>query len=138
MKCPYCNTEHPEFMQYCPNTGQRLQKVFKCSNCGNSNIPYGAKFCPKCGNLLKSPDKENIRNFARSGTQKPSKKSFYSGSTLDLVLDIIGAIFCIIIGIIPGIILLFMGDLLGIILIILSTIIGGVRFLARKDFYHFK
>lgn len=134
MKCPYCNTEHPEFMQYCPNTGQRLQKVFKCSNCGNSNIPYGAKFCPKCGNLLKSPDKENIRNFVRSGTQKPSIKSFYSGSTEDLVLDIILAIFCII----TCIICLFTDVLFGIIVIIFFTILGGVRFFARKDYYHFK
>ena len=113
MKCPYCNTEHPESMQYCPNTGQRLQKVFKC------------------------PDKENIREFVRGGTQKPSKKSMYSGTTSDLMFDIIAAILCVV-GVISGIIVLSIGELWGLILLIGFSLIGAGRIWARKDFYHFK
>ena len=137
MKCPYCNTEHPESMQDCPNTGQRLQKVFKCPNCGNSDIPDGSRFCPNCGNILKSPDKENIREFVRGGTQKPSKKSMYSGTTSDLMFDIIAAILCVV-GVISGIIVLSIGELWGLILLIGFSLIGAGRIWARKDFYHFK
>ena len=137
MKCQYCNTEHPESMQYCPNTGQRLLNVLKCSNCGNSDIPSGSRFCPKCGNLLKSPDKENIREFVRAGTQGPSKKGIYSGSPSDLIFDIMAAILCVV-GVISGIIVLSMWELWGVISLIGFSLIGAGRIWARKDFYHFK
>lgn len=113
MKCPYCNAEHPESMQYCPQSGQRLQNALKCPNCDNSDIPSGSRFCPKCGNLLKSPDKVNIREFVRAGTQKPSKMGIYSGSPSDLIFDIIAAILCVV-GVISGIIALSMGELWGL------------------------
>lgn len=137
MKCPYCNAEHPESMQYCPQSGQRLQNALKCPNCDNSDIPSGSRFCPKCGNLLKSPDKENIREFVRTGTQKPSKMGIYSGSPSDLIFDIIAAILCVV-GVISGIIALSMGELWGLILLIGCSLLGAGRMWARKDFYHFK
>lgn len=137
MKCPYCNTEHPESMQYCPQSGQRLQNALKCPNCGSSDIPSGSRFCPKCGNLLKSPDKENIREFLGAGTQNPSKKDIYSGSPSDLIFDIMAAIFCVV-GVIAGIIALSMGELWGLILLIGCSLLGAGRIWARKDFYHFK
>lgn len=137
MRCPHCNAEHPESMHYCPNTGQHLQNVLKCPKCGNSDIPSGSRFCPKCGTLLKSPDKENIREFVRAGTQEPSKKGIYSGSPSDLIFDIMAAILCVV-GVISGIIVLSMGELWGLISLIGFSLIGAGRIWARKDFYHFK
>lgn len=77
MKCLYCNTEHPSSMLYCPNTGQRLEHIVSCPNCGNSNIPSSARYCPNCGNVLKSPDKENIREFVSGGRKLPNKKHIH-------------------------------------------------------------
>ena len=46
MKCPHCNQEHPNTMNFCPNTGQKLYtKENKCTICGNTNVSMNDVFC---------------------------------------------------------------------------------------------
>jgi formylglycine-generating enzyme required for sulfatase activity/DNA-directed RNA polymerase subunit RPC12/RpoP len=59
MKCPYCSNEHPDYAQFCPITGKKLQDLQKnggdtssdyinCPNCSNPII-LGTQICGYCG-----------------------------------------------------------------------------------------
>lgn len=52
MKCPSCQFENPEDMQFCGECGAKLESI--CPNCNSSN-PSQFKFCGKCGNSLQEP-----------------------------------------------------------------------------------
>jgi class 3 adenylate cyclase/ribosomal protein L40E len=52
MKCPECQFENPEEMQFCGKCGAILETI--CSQCNFSNPPQFA-FCGKCGNDLSLP-----------------------------------------------------------------------------------
>ncbi|MDR9459851.1 MAG: adenylate/guanylate cyclase domain-containing protein, partial [Dehalococcoidia bacterium] len=49
MKCPQCQFENPESMQFCGKCGAKLEKT--CPQC-NSSSPPEYKFCGKCGHAL--------------------------------------------------------------------------------------
>ena len=44
--CPKCKTEMPPNTKFCPNCGNKMQA--SCPKC-NVDIPQGTKFCPECG-----------------------------------------------------------------------------------------
>jgi len=46
MKCPKCQFENREEVNFCEECGAKLELV--CPNCG-VGIPIGRKFCGKCG-----------------------------------------------------------------------------------------
>ena len=48
MKCPYCDQEHAEFEQVCPNTGKSIGGQMYCLYCGE-RVEAGWVECPKCG-----------------------------------------------------------------------------------------
>jgi class 3 adenylate cyclase len=52
MKCPKCQFENPEEMQFCVECGGKLE--INCPGCGFGNSPT-FKFCGKCGHDLKQP-----------------------------------------------------------------------------------
>ena len=49
MKCPKCQFENPEAMQFCGKCGAKLEKI--CPQCNYSN-PSDFRFCGKCGDDL--------------------------------------------------------------------------------------
>jgi predicted amidophosphoribosyltransferase len=51
MKCPNCQTELPDGMQFCGVCGASLQIKNTCPQCGYDNPP-DFKFCGKCGKPL--------------------------------------------------------------------------------------
>lgn len=51
MLCPYCQQEHPNTTQVCPNTGLALGQLVRCTNCGQPARP-GARYCAHCGQPL--------------------------------------------------------------------------------------
>lgn len=64
MKCPFCNQEHPDGYQFCPNTGKKIELQFqacineRCESYGKFVLPLDAKFCPQCGSLLNIPSRK--------------------------------------------------------------------------------
>lgn len=62
MKCPHCGQEHPDSFQFCPKTGndiQRNEEFLGCSNIecpdfGKRVLPLDSKFCPTCGAAVSS------------------------------------------------------------------------------------
>ena len=48
MKCPYCDQEHAESVEVCPNTGKSIRGQMYCLNCGEK-VEAGWVECPKCG-----------------------------------------------------------------------------------------
>ena len=49
MKCPQCQFENPEGMQFCGQCGAKLEKT--CPQCNSPN-PSEFEFCGKCGHAL--------------------------------------------------------------------------------------
>ena len=47
--CPKCKTEMPPNTKFCPNCGNKMQA--SCPKC-NADIPPGTKFCPECGEKI--------------------------------------------------------------------------------------
>lgn len=52
MKCPQCQFENPEAMQFCGKCGAKLENI--CPQCNSSN-PSDFRFCGKCGHDLTQP-----------------------------------------------------------------------------------
>jgi len=52
MKCPKCEFENPETMQFCGKCGAKLENI--CPQCHSSN-PSDFRFCGKCGHDLTQP-----------------------------------------------------------------------------------
>jgi class 3 adenylate cyclase/tetratricopeptide (TPR) repeat protein len=52
MKCPKCQFENPDEMQFCVECGNKLE--INCPKCGFGNSP-SFKFCGKCGHNLTTP-----------------------------------------------------------------------------------
>ena len=52
MKCPDCQFENPEGMQFCGKCGAKLELI--CAKCNFSNPP-DFMFCGKCGHNLAQP-----------------------------------------------------------------------------------
>lgn len=56
MKCPHCGQEHPDIFQFCPVTGNKIEKVTefiacsnaKCPDFGKKILPIDSRFCPTC------------------------------------------------------------------------------------------
>jgi len=60
MKCPNCQFENPDEMQFCVECGNKLE--IKCTECGFVNAPT-YKFCGKCGqklSLLSEPSSKSL------------------------------------------------------------------------------
>jgi class 3 adenylate cyclase/ribosomal protein L40E len=52
LKCPQCQFENPEAMQFCGKCGAKLENI--CPQCNSSN-PSDFRFCGKCGHDLTQP-----------------------------------------------------------------------------------
>jgi class 3 adenylate cyclase len=53
MKCPKCQTENPETIEFCGECGAKLERI--CPHCNFAN-PAEFRFCGKCGQNLYSPE----------------------------------------------------------------------------------
>jgi class 3 adenylate cyclase len=53
MKCPKCQSENPEAMEFCGGCGAKLERI--CPNCNFAN-PSEFRFCGKCGQNLYSQE----------------------------------------------------------------------------------
>ena len=58
MKCPNCQYENPEGIQFCGKCGNKLEKI--CPQCSFSNPP-DFEFCGKCGHNLTIPSEQPPR-----------------------------------------------------------------------------
>lgn len=60
MKCAHCNGEHPDGLKFCPVTGNEIIQSFKsctnpeCELYGRNELPFEARYCPKCGKIISS------------------------------------------------------------------------------------
>ncbi len=68
MKCPKCQFENPEEMQFCVECGNKLGII--CSKCGFDNSPT-FRFCGKCGNALTKPKKAPSIDYTEPQSYTP-------------------------------------------------------------------
>jgi len=61
MKCPKCEFENPEEMQFCVECGNKLE--INCPKCGFGNSPT-FKFCGKCGHSLTLPSEPSPKELS--------------------------------------------------------------------------
>ena len=85
--------------------------------------------------LLKNKSEDlSIKRTAGDQKTQVTHSFRYAGQPIDLILDIIAAIFFIG-AIITGIICLAYGEVIGLAVILLVVVMGGFRIWARKDYY---
>jgi class 3 adenylate cyclase/tetratricopeptide (TPR) repeat protein/ribosomal protein L40E len=61
MKCPKCQFENPEGIQFCGKCGTKFEKI--CPQCNFSNPPE-FEFCGKCGHDLTVPSEQPPRDLS--------------------------------------------------------------------------
>ena len=61
MKCPNCQFENPEGIQFCGKCGTKFEKI--CPQCNFSNPPE-FEFCGKCGHDLTVPFEQPPRDLS--------------------------------------------------------------------------
>ncbi|MGB7062057.1 MAG: adenylate/guanylate cyclase domain-containing protein, partial [Candidatus Zixiibacteriota bacterium] len=61
MKCPNCQFENPEGIQFCGKCGTKFEKI--CPHCNFSN-PSEFEFCGKCGHDLAVPSEQPPRDLS--------------------------------------------------------------------------
>ncbi len=61
MKCPKCQFENPEGIQFCGKCGTKFEKI--CPQCNFSNPPE-FEFCGKCGHDLAIPSEQPPRDLS--------------------------------------------------------------------------
>ncbi len=73
--CSNCKAHIPVESKFCPECGEELKTEIVCSNC-KAHIPVESKFCPKCGEELKtSIDDTNGLTFSSSTKEENKNKS---------------------------------------------------------------
>ena len=53
MKCSKCNAEIDDNARFCPECGNKIEKLQFCANCG-AKLEEGATFCSNCGEKIES------------------------------------------------------------------------------------
>jgi hypothetical protein len=65
LRCPHCNTEHPEGTQFCPVTGEKITLPDACPDCGQSVDPQW-QHCSNCGHILIPPEEKFVLQEAQA------------------------------------------------------------------------
>jgi hypothetical protein len=68
MKCPKCQFENPEEMQFCVKCGNKLE--INCPECGFGNSP-AFQYCGKCGHDLNQPAETPAIDFSQPQSYTP-------------------------------------------------------------------
>ena len=68
MKCPKCQFENPEAMQFCGKCGAKLENI--CLQCNSSN-PSEFRFCGKCGQDLAQPQETLAVDYSEPQSYTP-------------------------------------------------------------------
>jgi class 3 adenylate cyclase/tetratricopeptide (TPR) repeat protein len=68
MKCPKCQFENPEEMQYCGKCGGKLAKI--CQQCGFEN-PSEFDFCGNCGHAFEKPSETTSIDYSEPQSYTP-------------------------------------------------------------------
>jgi ribosomal protein L40E len=68
MKCPKCQFENPETIQFCGKCGAKLENI--CPQCNSSN-PSDFKFCGKCGHDLTQPKEALAVDYSEPQSYTP-------------------------------------------------------------------
>ncbi len=124
-RCPQCQKEYGDEVQFCQECGKKLVKVDACPKCGREIDP-AAQFCPYCGHSLKEEVKgkytqEDIEKLKRERENLIKKKNNMkiAGSIL-LGVGIFVTVACLIVLIVNSV--LFRDTWWCITLIVLSSI----------------
>ena len=68
MKCPTCQSENREDVNFCEQCGARME--LECPNC-NARVPLGKKFCGKCGQPLTAPQEAPPLDLSKPHSYTP-------------------------------------------------------------------
>ena len=79
MICIHCNQEHPDDFMFCPKTGAKIELKActneECRDYGKRILPIEAKFCPRCGKVIKE-EKINRKEETANSNSNESKLDF--------------------------------------------------------------
>jgi hypothetical protein len=100
MQCPHCSQEHPDEINFCPITGNRLLPIIFCKNCG-TKLEEDWSICPNCGSLISKSDKIDLSDELNKSSKqtiilikaKYWKKAMYAVPLFITILVISGVIF---------------------------------------------
>ena len=68
VKCPKCQAENPQGMQFCGKCGARLEKA--CPQCGRPN-PADSRFCAECGHELRETKEPTVVDYSKPQSYTP-------------------------------------------------------------------
>ena len=68
MKCPACQFENRDGINFCEECGAKLE--LKCPGCG-ALIPLGRKFCGNCGFMLTEPSEPAAIDYSKPQSYTP-------------------------------------------------------------------
>ena len=78
MKCPKCQSDNREGVNFCVECGAKFELV--CPSC-NVKIPLGKKFCGECDQNLIFPSEHAPQEFSFDQKYKRFKNTFLKGLT---------------------------------------------------------
>ena len=86
MICIHCNQEHPDDFMFCPKTGAKIEPQLKactneeCRDYGKRILPMEAKFCPRCGQMIKGQESsEEKKNTNKTSSKKEESDGYING-----------------------------------------------------------
>ena len=93
-QCPHCQQNHPVSVSFCPITGEKLQYLKFCSNCGTPVEPDW-RVCGECGTPLQPGTKVPSKQKPAKPTSRsiPGWVSWAGGVVIILVILIFSVLF---------------------------------------------
>ena len=84
MICIHCNQEHPDDFMFCPKTGAKIELKActneECRDYGKRILPMEAKFCPRCGQMIKGQESsEEKKNTNKTSSKKKESNGYING-----------------------------------------------------------
>jgi predicted amidophosphoribosyltransferase len=78
MKCPKCESDNREGVNFCEECGAKFELV--CPSC-KAKIPLGKKFCGECDQNLTFPSEHAFQEFSFDQKYKRFENTFPKGLT---------------------------------------------------------
>ena len=86
MKCSKCNFENLDSAKFCQECGMKLEPQHKactnkeCRDFGKYILPLEAKFCPRCGQMIKGQESsEEKKNTNKTSSKKEESDGYING-----------------------------------------------------------
>ena len=84
MRCPVCDYENSDNAKFCQDCGAKLELKActneECRDYGKRILPMEAKFCPRCGQMIKGQESsEEEKNTNKTSSKKKETNGYING-----------------------------------------------------------